>query len=547
MSLDKSKHKEAFISEAKEALLALNNSLLKLEEKPGIPQQVDELFRAAHNLKSLAATMGYSKMAALCHAMEDPIDQMRKKKSVLTPEIADVLFECFDALEMSIARVSDDEEESDLDPLISRLKHLHSVPGEKLTRGEVASEILPVMGKTSFIEEIREIKVKVEILDTFMNLTEELSLNKMHLDQLYASNRIGEMSSALDTVGRTLSNLQYHVMQARLIPIGQVFERFPRMIRDLAKKEKKRVNLVTKGAEIVLDRKILDKLAGPLGHLLRNAVVHGIEAPEERERLKKPSTGTVRLNCREENGYAIIEVEDDGRGISVEEIKDIAVRNGIVTEAGASLLSHSEVFSLLFDSRFSTSKRVTEVSGRGFGLNIVERTVDSLGGRVTIDGKPREGLKVSMSLPITLAFLSALLVGVGDEVYAIPLTGIVRTVRMKADNIRKVLNHEMVALPEGNIPLVRLGDLFHITHEGKGDALMVIVNRGDEFIGLGIDSILDKQEIIVKPANHLLRKAEGFSGFTILGDGRPVLILDINYFFGAAPSESEVVALVGGE
>jgi len=545
MSLDRSKYKEAFVSEAKETLLALNTALIKLEKKPGDLQQVDEMLRAAHNMKSMAATMGYSKMAALCHAMEDIIDQVRKKRRGLTPEIVDALFECFDALEFSITRVAadDDQEEADVELLVSKLKRLASVPEEEPAVGE-ASEDLPVMGKPSLVEEIREIKVKVEILDTLMNLTEELLVNKMHLDQLSASNRIGEMSGALDALGRLLSDLQYNVMQARLVPVGQVFQRFPRIVRDLARTEKKGVNLVIEGAEMELDRKILERLVEPLVHLLRNAVDHGIEAPEERKRLKKPLAGTVRLSCREEKGHAVVEVEDDGRGISIEDIKDAAVRKGILTEAEASHLSHGEALSLLFDSRFTTTKRVTDVSGRGVGLNIVKRTVDSLGGRATISGAPGEGLKVSMSFPLTLAIISSLLVEVGDETYAIPLTSVVRSVRVGGREIRKMLNHEVVVLPEGDVPLLRLGDLFHITQEERGDTLMVIVNRGDEFLGLGADSILDKQEVIVKPLNELLRKGGVFSGLTILGDGRPVLILDVNYFFEGVSGESEVVAAV---
>ena len=545
MSLDMSKYRDAFLSEARENLLTLNTSLIELEKKPEALHQLDELLRAAHNMKSMAATMGYKKMVALCHAMEDIIDQTRKKRKVLTPKIVEALFECFDTMEFSITRVSADGEEADVYPLVSKLKNLALVTEEKPSMEGGALESLPPTEKPQLVEEIREIKVRVEILDTLMNLTEELLVNKMHLDQLYSSNRIGEISGALDALGRFLSDLQYNVMLARMVPVSQVFQRFPRIVRDLARSEGKSVNLVIEGAEMELDRKILDKLAEPLVHLLRNAVDHGIEAPEERKRQKKPLTGKVRLSCREEKGYALIEVEDDGGGISIEEIKNVAVRKGILTEAESSRLSHSEALSLLFDSRFTTSKVVTNVSGRGVGLSIVKRTVESLGGRVEIASNPGEGLKVSLSFPITLAIISALLVMAGDETYAIPLKSVVRSVRVKGHEIRKMFNHEIVVLPEGNVPILRLGDLFHITNRQKGDALMVIINRGEEFIGLGVDFILDKQEIIVKPLNELLRREGGFSGLTILGDGRPVLIIDVNYFFEVFPRELKAGAAVG--
>jgi len=538
LSLDISKYREAFVSESKENLLALNTALIELEKKPGAIHQVEEMLRAAHNLKSMSATMGHNKMAALCHGIEDILDPLRKQRKSVKPEIVDVLFECFDALAFSITRVSSNEEEADNDRLISKLKQLASVTEGKPALEVVASESSSPLETQPPLEEIREIKVKVEILDTLMNLTEELLVIKMNLDQLYASDRIGEMSGSLDALGRLLSDLQYNVMQARLIPVGQVFQRFPRIVRDLARKEKKNVNLVIEGGEMEIDRKILDKLAEPLAHLLRNAVDHGIEALEERKRLKKPSTGTVKMSCREEKGYAIVEVEDDGKGFSIEEIKDVAVKKGIVSRAEVSRLSHDEAVSLLFDSGFTTAKIITDVSGRGVGLNIVKRTVESLGGRVTIAGAPGKGLKVSMRFPLTLSIISSLLIEVGDEIYAVPLNSVVRSVRVKDHEIKKMLNQEVVVLPDGNIILLRLGDIFHITQKGSDETLMVIVGRGDEFIGLGVDAILDKQDIIVKPLNELLRWGGFFSGLTILGDGRPVLILDVNYFFEGVLTES---------
>lgn len=545
MTVDVAKYKEMFISEAKENLQLLNTSLLKLEKRPGDLKLVDEMFRAAHSLKGMAATMNYNRMAGLCHAMEDVLDGVKKRKRGLTSDVVEALFKCFDNLELSLSRISEGEEEADVDVSVSKLGALLAAPEEKPVLEEEVPEGVSLAERPSSIEKIREIKVKVVTLDTLVSLVEELLVNKMLLDQLYASGKIEDMPSALDTLGRLVADLQYTVMQARLVPVAQIFDRFPRMVRDLSRKEKKQVNLVIEGAEIELDRKIIDKMGEPLVHLLRNAVDHGIETPDERKKLKKPAVGTIRLVARREQDFAVIEVEDDGRGVSEEGIRRVAVEKGIITREEAAGLGHDEAVALLFDSRFSTSKTVTEVSGRGVGLNVVKSTVESLGGTVRIATRPGEGMKVTMRFPLTLAIITALLTKVGEEIYAIPLTSVVRSVRVKAKDVRRVLGHEVVVLAEGNVPLLRLCDFFNFPHEREEGALMVIVSRGNEFLGLGVDYLVDEQEIIVKPLDRLTRQSRAFAGFTILGDGRPALILDVNSLFDSAFEEQRYAVNVG--
>ena len=534
-TMDVSKYNDMFLSEAKDNLQLLNESLLKLEKNPADLKPVDEMFRAAHSLKGMAATMNYNKLAGLCHAIEDVLDKVRKKERELTSEMVEAFFECFDNLELSLRRISGGEDEADVAVSLSKLNRLLSAPGEKLV-SEVP-EGARLAEKPSSIEKIREIKVKVETLDTLAGLVEELLVNKMLLDQLCASEKFGDMPGALDALGRLVSDLQYNVMQARLVPVDQIFSRFPRMVRDLARREKKEIGLVVEGADIELDRNIVDKLGEPLVHLLRNAVDHGIETPNERKRLGKPETGTVRLVARREKDYAIIEVEDDGRGISEEEIRSVAVKRGIMGKREAAGLGYGETLALLLDSRFSTVKRVTEVSGRGVGLDVVRRTVESLGGTVQIATQPGRGMKVSLKFPLTLAIISALLTKVGEEVYAVPLSSVMRLVRLKAEDIKRGLSREMVVLPEGNVPLLRLYDFFNFPHEREEGALMVLVRRGNELLGLGVDELLDEQDIIVKPLDRLVRQSRVFAGFTILGDGKPALILDVNGLFDSVIEE----------
>jgi len=535
--MDVSKYKDMFLSEAKDNLQLLNGSLLKLEKNPADLKLVDEMFRAAHSLKGMAATMNYNKMAGLCHAIEDVFDKVRKKERELSSEMVEVFFECFDVLELSVRRISGGEGEVDVVESLSKLNRLLSAHSEKLI-SEV-HEGVRLAEKPSSIEEIREIKVKVETLDVLAGLVEELLVNKMLLDQLFASGKFGSMRGALDGLGRLVSDLQYNVMQARLVPVEQIFSRFPRMVRDLARREQKQVDLVVEGGEIELDRKIVDKLGAPLVHLLRNAVDHGIEVPNERKRLGKPAVGTVRLVARRERDYAVIEVEDDGRGIGEEKIRRVAVEKRMISKEEAAGLGYEETVALLFDSRFSAAERVTEVSGRGVGLDVVRRTVESLGGTVQVATQLGKGMKVTLKFPLTLAVVSALLTRVGEEVYAVPLTSVVRSVRVKAEDVKRALGHEVVVLPEGNVPLSRLRDFFNVAHEQEEGALMVLVKRGDEFLGLGVDELLSKQDIVVKPLDRLVRQSRVFAGFTILGDGRPALILDVNSLFDSVVEEQK--------
>ena len=533
--MDVSKYKEMFLSEAKENLQLLNDSLLKLEKNPADLKPVDEMFRAAHSLKGMAATMNYNKLAGLCHAIEDVLDKVRKREKELTSEMVEVFFECFDNLELSLRRISSGDGEADVAGSLSKLSRLLSAPG-----GRPVSEVpegVRLAEEPSSIERIREIKVKVETLDTLAGLVEELLVNKMLLDQLFASGKFGDMPGALDALGRLVSDLQYNVMQARLVPVEQIFSRFPRMVRDLARREEKQVDLVIEGAEIELDRKIVDKLGEPLVHLLRNAVDHGIEVPKERKRLGKPAIGTIRLVARRERDYAVIEVEDDGGGIGEEKIRRVAVEKGIIGRKEAADLGYDETVALLFDSRFSAAERVTEVSGRGVGLDVVKRTVESLGGTVQVATQLGKGMKVTLRFPLTLAIISALLTRVGEEVYAVPLTSVVRSVRVRAEDVKRVVGREVVVLSEGNVPLLRLRDFFGFPHEREEGALMVLVSRGSEFLGLGVDELLDKQDIIVKPLDRLVRQSRVFAGFTILGDGKPALILDVNSLFDSVVKE----------
>jgi len=542
--IQQQKYKKIFLTEGREHLQTLNNSLLKLEKKPSDIKLANELMRASHTLKSMSAAMGFNELSNLCHAMEDAFDGVRARKIRLKPETIDFLFKCLDTIETSLDTIEKDQPELVTTDLV---KYLHNLLKKVEKRKEGEKEIgaggVELAERPETIRTIEEIKVETETLDNLMNLAEELLVNKMRLAQVADSKNYDDLPVAIDVLGRLVSDLQYNVTQARMVPIGQIFERFPRMLRDLAKRQKKIVELEMEGKEIELDRTILDKIGEPLVHLLRNAVDHGIE-----------KQGKVSLIARREKGYIIIEVANTGEPFDLEAIKQSAIKKGIITTQKAQDLSRDQIIDLIYHPRLSTSAKVTETSGRGVGLNIVKTRIESLGGTVSLETPVEEtgqGVKFALRLPLTLAIIQALLFKVSRQIYALPLSQIVRLVRVPAKEIKKVLDTETALVDEQNISLVRLDKLFSSlfsdvlgamrgynkiervegeerTEEPKRTEIVIIVKKENRPVaGLVADELMTGQEIVIKPLTGILRQNKGFAGITILGDGRPALILDI--------------------
>lgn len=520
--------KDVFLKEANEHVANMNSYLLKLEKKPQDSRLLKEIFRAAHTLKSMSATMDYDKTAGLCHAIEDILDLIKKKKIKLS-RCVDILFECFDVLDVTLKNISDNKEEQNTDLLVKKL--------ETLKRRDYCSPTRPLADTPAHfeaedeppemrIEKIKNIEVKVEKLDLLMNLAEELLINKMRLDGIKDRFDDPELTAFADTMGRLITDLQYNVMQVRMVPIGFIFNRFPRMIRDLAKQEKKEVNLIMEGNDIELDRTVIDQIGEALVHLLRNAVDHGIETSEERKKAGKPPQGAVTLAARRDRGFVVIEVEDDGYGINWKDIKNTAIKQGMLTDEA----TIEELTDLIF-SGLSTSKSVTAVSGRGLGLGIIKSKVESLGGTIKVESKQDVGTKFRIEFPLTLAVINTLFVNVGGETFAIPLVNIEKLVDIKEKNIKGMLNYEAIVLQEEDIPLIRLSVLFDMPSADFKNTLeacpVVVVRKGADKIGVIVDSLMNTQEIVIKPSNKLLKENKYFAGSTIIGSGKVVLILDV--------------------
>ena len=515
MPEDMTKYKDTYLSEAKEHIVSIEKLLLQFEKEPTKIEPINGIFREIHSLKSMSAAMDYHKTSQLCHEIEDVLEAIRKKR--VNPEgCTDVLFECFDTLEASLKEISLNKEELEIDNLVQKLKELSTGtkgPGSKDQRINTGEAI---------IEKMQSIEVKVERLDIIMNLAEELLSSKMRFDRLKEELKNPELSATVDTLGRVITDMQYNIMQARMVPIGFVFNRFPRMVRDLAKSQNKEVDLQIQGADIELDRGVIDEIGESLIHLIRNAIDHGIEIPEVRKKAGKPLQGTISLTAASTKDFAMIKIADDGAGLDLEDIKNTALKRGILL-AGA---SKEEIINSIF-SGISTTKQVTTVSGRGFGLDIVKNKVKSFGGTIKAESEPKKGTTFTIEMPLTLAIIKTMFVEVGAKLYAIPIVNIERLVTVDRKDIKGMLNYEAIILNEENIPIARLDRLFGAPPLGLTKQPIAIVRRGEAKLGLAVDSLSTTQEIVVKPLNKLVRENKYFAGSTIMGSGEVVLILDI--------------------
>lgn len=566
--VDMTKFKDIYLNEAEDHIQKLNDNLLLLEKKPGDKSLLDELMRSSHTLKGSSAAMGYVKTAFLTHVMEDVFDYARNNQLAITPKIIGILFQTVDALEKTIDSIKKKDEEIDVEIQANALKEITGVTTEGVGKSIRDASGKPIVDKKKppVIEtdpapekvaddsratgQIEYIKVPVERLDRLMALMEELIIDKMKLVE--TAKELSSLSPLSDHLDRLVSDLQYQIMQARLVPVEQIFARFPRLVRDTATQMKKQIDFQMVGGEIELDRTIVDKLAEPLVHLLKNAVDHGID-----------SSGAVRLAAAREKEFAIITVEDNGRGIDWGKVRQAAVARGISPAEEAGRLDKAGLINLLYNGRLSTHETVTETSGRGIGLSVVKNFVEQNGGRISVEsplavGLPGEalaktgGTRFTLELPLSMAIISSLLVEVNGHLFAIPFSVIERSVRVAGADIKSMADQDVAVIDEQNVPLVYLSKLFSNSPDGElkdiqsllkeavdqpevisekniaspKSVLAVLLRRGTESAGLVVDALREELEIIVKPLPPVLRKTKGFSGSTILGDGRTILIVD---------------------
>lgn len=396
---------------------------------------------------------------------------------------------------------------------------------------------------------LRTVRVDVERLDRLMNLVGELVTDRIRFQQiadklrsLGERNGVGqELAEAATHLGRVASELQAEVLKARMLPIEHLFSRFPRYVRDLAQRSGKRVDVVLEGQDTELDRSVIEQIGGPLMHLVRNAVDHGIEPPEERERAGKPPAGRLRLAASQEEEGIVVVVEDDGRGIDTDRVREKAVALGVLSAEAAARLSEEEAVELIFHPGLSTASQVTEVSGRGVGMDAVRAGVQALGGSVEVETQRGRGTRFVLRLPLTLAIVRALLVSCGGERYAIPLSSVQEIVDVAADRVHRVGSCRTTLLRGTVLPVVSVHEALGLPAPERPERLLCVVTGGRRRVGLWVDRVLGEGEIVVKPLGGYLGQVEGVSGATILGNGRVALILEPSALVRLAVREEELV------
>lgn len=381
------------------------------------------------------------------------------------------------------------------------------------------------------------IRVDVKRLDSLMNLIGELVLGKNRLIKIYndveeryeGEKFLEELNQVVASVSMVTTDIQLAVMKTRMLPIGRVFNKFPRMVRDLSRELGKNIELVISGEETELDKSIVEEIGDPLVHLIRNACDHGIESKEERIAAGKKEQGTVELKAYNEGNHIVVEITDDGKGMDPATLKAKAIEKGIIGEREADTMTDREAYSLIFKAGFSTAKVVTNVSGRGVGMDVVKTNIEKLNGIIDVDSTYGEGTTLKLKIPLTLAIIQSLLVGVQEEYYAIPLASVIETVRISQDEIYTVENKSVLRLRNEVLPLVRLADIFGVdsVFDNSEQAYVVVIGLAENKIGVIVDFLIGQEEVVIKSLGSYLKGTEGIAGATIRGDGRVTLIVDI--------------------
>ncbi|MBD7983550.1 chemotaxis protein CheA [Sporosarcina sp. Sa2YVA2] len=681
--MDTNQYLEMFLDESKEHLQACNEHLLELEKNPEDLAIVNEVFRSAHTLKGMSATMGYEDIADLTHKMENVLDAIRNSKISVSTEILDVVFKAVDYLEEMVMDIeAGGSGKKDVQDLVNALNNIEAgheaittsvmetsattlevvqaqdMPKTELNYDEyeltvisqsqeqgfnalevtvtlrddcllkaarvfMVFEILEKAGeiikskpdveflenedfdasftvvlltkedsvaiqakvmKVSEVEDVlvteltaesliqgkrdketssqsleqettatevvvkqetapekskrstnashanKTIRVNIDRLDILMNLFEELVIDRGRLQSIASELHNPDLNETVERMTRVSGDLQNIILNMRMIPVETVFNRFPKMVRQLARDLDKKINLEIIGAETELDRTVIDEIGDPLVHLIRNALDHGVETPAERIAKGKPEEGTVTLRAYHSGNHVFIELEDDGAGVNRSRVLKKAIERGIVTEEVAGSMTDKQVAELILASGFSTAESITDVSGRGVGLDVVKSTIESLGGHITIESKEGQGSLFQVQLPLTLSIISVMLVNLEKDIYAIPLSSIIETAIIQKSEILNAHNQKVIDFRGSIVPLVNLKGIFEMENANKMDEYqsIVIVRKGDKLAGLLVDSFIGQQEIVLKSLGNYLQSVFAISGATILGNGQVALIVDCN-------------------
>ncbi|MFN2398255.1 MAG: chemotaxis protein CheA [Gemmatimonadaceae bacterium] len=537
--MDISRYAELFLTESREHLSAINDQLLELERAPGVAEPVNVIFRSVHTVKGMSATMGYSAVTSLAHALETLLDGMRAEQEPATGEIIELLFKAVDLLESVVElAVQGRDGEIEVDQLVAQLSEIlpfrtaaGPAAGAAMQTETAANGTAYARGEPSVsgreTNQIRHARIDVRRLDNLMNLIGELVIAKGGIVQIAERMTDPALGEAISQASKLIAQLQHEIVESRLVPAVQVFNRFPRMVRDSARALGKQVDFVLEGQDLELDRSVLDEIGDPILHLLRNAIDHGIEMPVERQEAGKPSAGRVVLSATRERSAIAIRVSDDGKGIDRARVLRRAYDLGLA-DSSKTELTDDEIMRLVAKPGFSTADRVTNISGRGVGVDIVNSRVRALGGTLEIRSAKGQGTTVTLRLPLTLAIVRALLARVDNETYAIPLTHVNSTVELDRQSTQRMKGKDMLVMRDHVLPLIRFREIARLPIGDDRGKQVIVLELGERRAGLVVDELTGQQEIVVKQFDGVRDAVPVFSGATILGDGEPALIVDVN-------------------
>lgn len=584
-----------FLVESHENLDQLDRDLVELEQQPDSRERLSSIFRTIHTIKGTSGFLAFNRLEQLTHVGETLLSRLRDGEAVMTPAIAEALLSMVDtvrALLDVIERTSTDTDPSvDVAPVVAVIEDLLAGREPEPSTGTlVASEVggateEPVVSPAaSFVapptpeqepeaEAAAEpqpepewdgverrarvdssVRVDVDLLDDLVDLVGELVLTRNQLIQRSLASDDLELVRASQRLDLVASELQESVMKTRMQPIGQVWSKMPRVVRDLSHQLGREVELVMEGHETELDRSLLEAVKDPLTHLVRNSLDHGIEPPDVRAAAGKPTKGTLSLRAYHESGQVVVEIADDGKGIDPEKIAAVALERGVVTRDQLSRMDGREVLGLIFRPGFSTAAAVSNISGRGVGMDVVRTNIERIGGSVDVASEPGRGTTTRVRIPLTLAIIPALVVGEGAERYAIPQANLVELVRIEGDDLRREVEDlagaPVLRLRGKLLPLVSLAGVLSGGPTPASEALTVVVLQSDDVrFGLCVSTVHDTQEIVVKPIGRQLKGLAMYAGATIMGDGRVALILDVAGIAatsGVGATQAEAVDLRAG-